>query len=80
MDYAVTPNAVRWVGRCQACAQAVTVGRGDLGRFIRQGWPQCCGKDMLFSMVRTAPEPDSGSSEKKPAGDSHTWWAEVGPV
>jgi hypothetical protein len=59
MDYAVTPEADRWVGRCQSCAQAVTVGRGDLGRFIRQGWPQCCGKDMLFSMVRTAPETNS---------------------
>jgi len=61
MDYLVAPDAARWVGRCQECAQVVTVGRGDLRRFIKGRWPQCCGKDMQFRLVRPIPEPDAGS-------------------
>ncbi|HEY1380696.1 MAG TPA: hypothetical protein VGF55_28095 [Gemmataceae bacterium] len=49
MDAELT--AVADILRCGVCGRAVVCGLGDALRYVRDGWPTCCGEVMLLAFA-----------------------------
>lgn len=51
-DYEPAPNPLpEWELRCQACRKSETHSEQKLVDAMLNGWPTCCGRDMLLRFV-----------------------------
>jgi hypothetical protein len=44
-----------FVWRCTVCLRRETFGPGELQRFLRDGWPVCCGRKPLTFLAACEP-------------------------
>jgi hypothetical protein len=56
------PPAVHWAAECHRCGGSITADAADMARYLRDGWPPCCGHAMTFRVVR-APRPPAGETK-----------------
>jgi hypothetical protein len=57
------PPPVRWVATCPTCARAWAADVASVRRYLRKGWPACCGRPLAFGL---APAP---AADKPTASD-----------
>jgi len=41
-----------WMAECHICGRTIAADQPDMARYIRDGWPPCCGHAMTFWVVR----------------------------
>jgi hypothetical protein len=52
---------------CSACGGIVTCSRTDLIRYVREGWPRCCGPVMGYFSEACRPDPDDTKADRPTA-------------
>jgi hypothetical protein len=50
------PDPLPYLAWCPKCGLCVPFNVEGLARFIRDGWPQCCGREMLCHTPHRTPD------------------------
>jgi len=45
-------SPLHWMAECRTCGSAIAANQTDMFRYLREGWPACCGHAMTFWLVR----------------------------
>jgi hypothetical protein len=40
------------MAECRTCGSTIAANQTDMSRYLREGWPACCGHAMTFWLVR----------------------------
>ena len=56
---------IHWRATCSTCGRTLAADRQAMSRYLRDGWPTCCGHAMTFAIVRGQPPggPEPGKRE-----------------